>query len=120
MITGEIKLYQEPVSYAANNQQIMNGTIPPQTADWVKQTREDLEAAKGVYKIGDLVNLKNTQTQMRIIGFINQIGDAQRYQGNPCIIKARNSTYTGGDGMLYSLAELDSSTITTGVIKNAC
>lgn len=109
MITGEIKLYDEPLP-AWNTH--VHTKIAPETleerAAWLERCAADLDKAKQMYTIGDKVFTKSNKVlSVVIINFIEQLDRMQKYQGNPCVMECKSTVYTSGQPIQYSLDELD-------------
>ena len=113
MITGEIKLYDEPLpAWSTHVHTKITTETPEERAAWLERCAADLDKAKQMYAVGDKVFTKSNKTSaVVVISFIEQLEQMQKYQGNPCIMKCQNSVYTAGQPIQYSLDELDFATI---------
>jgi len=112
MITGEIKLYDEPLpTYQSYNVAVKQETAAEREA-WLKRCQEDLDKAKNIFSIGDTVCTKNMPTApLTVMCFIEDISTMQKYQGQPCIIKCKNLAYKAAQDIQYSFNELDLQTL---------
>lgn len=112
MITGEIKLYDEPLpTYQSYNVVVTQETAAERDA-WLKRCQEDLDKAKIIFAIGDTVCTKvNSQSPLTVMCFIDDINTMQKYQGQPCIIKCKNLAFKAAQEIQYSFNELDLQTI---------
>jgi len=112
MITGEIKLYDEPLpTYSSYNVVVKQETAAEREA-WLKRCQEDLDKAKNIFSIGDTVCTKTMPTnQLTVMCFIEDISTMQKYQGQPCIIKCKNLAYKAAQDIQYSFNELDLQTL---------
>ena len=113
MITGEIKLYDEPVpSWQTHIQTKAVTETPEERAKWLERCAYDLDKAKQIFTIGDKINTQSNKTSpVIIINFIEQLDRMQKYQGNPCVVECKNSVFLQGHPIQYSLAELDIETL---------
>lgn len=112
MITGEIKLYDEPLpTYQSYNVVVTQQTAAERDA-WLKRCQEDLDKAKIIFAIGDTVCTKmNLRSPLTVMCFIDDINTMQKYQGQPCIIKCKNLAFKAAQEIQYSFNELDLQTI---------
>ena len=112
MITGEIKLYDEPLpTYQSYNVVVKQETAAEREA-WLKRCQEDLDKAKNIFSIGDTVCTKTTPAApLTVMCFIEDISTMQKYQGQPCIIKCKNLACKAAQDIQYSFNELDIQTL---------
>lgn len=109
MITGEIKLYDEPLPAWNTHVHTKIATeTPEERAAWLERCAADLDKAKQMYSVGDKVFTKSNKiSSVVVINFIEQLERMQKYHGNPCVMECKSSTYTSGQPIQYSLDELD-------------
>ena len=112
MITGEIKLYDEPIHQTSTYYYGQPRHITQEEkAKWEALCESELEKAKCIFQIGDKISsINNPSSQLTITEFIENIADMQRYQGMPCVVRARNLQYPSASGMQYALCEFNMST----------
>lgn len=109
MITGEIKLYDEPLpAWSTHVHTKVTTETPEERAAWLERCAQDLDKAKQIYSIGDKVFTKSNKTSaVVVINFIEQLERMQKYQGNPCVMECKSIAYTSSQPIQYSLDELD-------------
>lgn len=112
MITGEIKLYDEPLPTYPSYSVVVKQETAAEREAWLKRCQEDLDKAKIIFSIGDTVCTKTAPSSpLTVMCFIEDINTMQKYQGQPCIIKCKNMTYKTAQDIQYSFNELDLQTI---------
>jgi hypothetical protein len=110
MITGEIKLYEEPNHWNSNSSTvIVKQETPEQRALWIKRCEEDLEDAKKLLSVGDMLFTKTngSSSYLTVMSFVEKVEDMQKYQGNPCIVICKNLNYAAANPIQYSFNELN-------------
>ena len=109
MITGEIKLYDEPLpAWSTHVHTKITRETPEERAAWLERCAADLDKAKQIYAVGDKVFTKSNKTSaVVVINFIEQLERMQKYQGNPCVMECKSIAYTSSQPIQYSLDELD-------------
>jgi len=109
MITGEIKLYDEPVPYSQSSYTVqVKPETPEQREEWLKRCASDLATAKLIFAIGDQIATKTASgSLLTVMSFIENLDDMQKYQGQPCIIKCKNMSYAAANEIQYSFSELN-------------
>ena len=118
MITGEIKLYDEPLPSWHVQTKVVTET-PEQRAAWLERCAADLDKAKQIFTIGDKLHTKSNKTSAVIVtNFIEQFERMQKYQGNPCVLECKSAVYTAGQPIQYSLEELDITTLERKTIEH--
>jgi len=111
MITGEIKIHDEPLPYT-NTTYHTHVETPAQKKAWEDRCLLDLTKAKALCSVGDSIKVKNNIGSTIIITeFIELPANMQRYQENPCILKGLSTSYQQGYPIQYALAELDWDTL---------
>ena len=112
MITGEIKLYDEPLPTYQSYNVVVKQETPEEREAWLKRCQEDLDKAKIIFSIGDTVCTKTAPASpLTVVCFIDDINTMQKYQGQPCIIKCKNMAYKAAQDIQYSFNELDLQTL---------
>ena len=113
MITGEIKLYDEPLpAWSTHVHTKITRETSEERAAWLERCAADLDKAKQMYSVGDKVFTKSNKiSSVMVINFIEQLERMQKYQGNPCVMECKSTTYTSGQPIQYSLDELDFTTL---------
>lgn len=111
MITGEIKLYDEPLpTYTSYNVTVKQETAAEKAA-WQKTCAEALDKAKQIFKVGDkIATVNHGQALLTIDSFIEDLDKMQRYQGNPCVVNCKNMQFVNSNCIQYSIEELNMST----------
>ena len=113
MITGEIKLHDEPAPYVSTT---YYGHTPKylsaaDKAKWDEECHADLEKAKCIFNIGDRISSKNNMAvQMIIVKFVENIEDMQQFDSKPCVVWAKNASVSTANPIQYSLQELNMET----------
>lgn len=120
MITGEIKLYDEPLpAYNSGYNVTFHQQSLAEKEAWHKRCSEELDKAKQLFNVGDQITVKNqTRTLQTIVAFIDNVEKMQRYQGNPCVVECRNMNFVNASTIQYSIEELDLTTLIKQEIPN--
>lgn len=117
MITDNITLYDEPLPYQSYT--VVKQETAAEREMWLKRCEEDLDKAKQIFTIGDLICTKNAKgSPLTVVSFIDDITTMQKYQGQPCIIKCKNMSYAAANEIQYSFNELDLSSLQKKEIPN--
>jgi len=109
MITGEITLYDEPLPVYQSNYQsvVVKKETPEERTKWLELCAEELDKAKQLFTIGDKIKTKtNNQSHMTITAFINDVEKMQKYQGMPCVVYGKNTSFINASDIQYSIGEL--------------
>lgn len=113
MITGEIKLYDEPapITYTTYYSSVPVRQTPEERAAWEALCESELDKAKCIFKVGDTVSTKNNPAAViTILEFIENIADMQKFNGSPCVVRGKNLAYVTAQPMQYALNEFNMST----------
>ena len=108
MLTGEIKLYEEPVPSWKNTQTSIKSYKNMNAVEQVafeKRIEELIEKSKQLFSIGDTCKIKAGNREMEITGWIDDPEDVMHYQGDLCVIYARDALYPASQSIRYSLSE---------------
>mgnify|MGYP003548688934 FL=1 len=120
MITGEIKLYNEPLpAYNSGYNVTFHSQSLAEKEAWHKRCHEDLDKAKQLFNVGDQIIVKNqARTLQTIVSFVEEVERMQRYQGNPCVVECKNMNFVNANSIQYSIEELDLATLIKLEIPN--
>lgn len=115
MIVEEINIHPEPQYVPATSQSIVfTGAAQKEKEDAEKLLKflSAKEEAQKIYKERDLVTLTtNTKSQVKIIRLLDHVYETILYQGECCVVEAKNPTYINASPVKYSLPELDPTSI---------
>jgi len=120
MITGEIKLYNEPLpAYNSGYNVTFHSQSLAEKEAWHKRCHEDLDKAKQLFNVGDQIIVKNqARTLQTIVSFVEKVEWMSRYQGNPCVVECKNMNFVNANNIQYSIEELDLATLIKLEIPN--
>ena len=109
MLQGEIKLYEPPattyVTYTSGSNSY-SSMSEGEKERFREKFVNALEDAQMFLSVGDIVTLSaNPKIKLEILSFIEKPEDTMWYQGDLCVVKARNIEQKGS-GISYSLKEL--------------
>ena len=110
MLQGEIKLYEPPalptyVTYTSSSNSY-SSMSEGEKERFREKFANALEDAQMFLSVGDIVTLSaNPKIKLEILSFIEKPEDTMWYQGELCVVKARNIEQKGS-GISYSLKEL--------------
>lgn len=113
MIEESIKFHEEPiiVYYGSSTQLNPPFRTKEQDAAWFKQIEEARTRAKSLFEVGDFVKLNtSTQSEIEILGFVEDNQDVITYQNEPCIIIGINRTWQSPNPIKYGLNEVNYTT----------
>ena len=106
MLTGEIKLYEEPAKWNSYPvQKLYKNMTPTEQAQFEFRVEKCIEDAKKLFGIGDTCKIKAGNREMEITGWIDDPEDVMYYQGDLCVIYARDALYPAAQSIRYSLME---------------
>ena len=111
MLTGEIKIHEEPVSYSYQNNYTTQKTYkmmtPAEQAEFELKIEIALEKARQYFKEGEIYTLKSGARDVVVTNFIDDPHDVLWYQGELCVIHARDPRYPAVQPIRYCLGEFD-------------
>ena len=111
MLTGEIRIHEEPVSYIYGNNYTVQKTYklmtPAEKAEFEIKVDQALVKAREVFKEGEIYSLKSGNRDVIITNFIDQPEEVLWYQGELCVIHARDPRYPAVQPIRYSMGEFD-------------
>lgn len=105
MLTGEIKLYEEPAKHWTNTPKAYKNMTPQEQIQFEIRVEKCIEDAKKVFGIGDTCKIKAGNRELEITGWIDDPEDVMYYQGDLCVIYARDALYPASQSIRYSLTE---------------
>lgn len=108
MITDQLYMHDEPVTTVTYYNQNYNPNSPEEREKWFKKCAEELEKAKNIFNVGDTISTKNHPTGiLTIMEFIENVQDMQKYNGEPCVVRAKNLNYASSNALQYAMTEFN-------------
>lgn len=113
MIEESIKFHEEPtvIYYSSSTQRNPPFRTKEQDEAWFKEIETARIMAKSLFEVGDFVKLRtSTQSEIEILGFVEDNKDVITYQNEPCIIIGINRTWQSPNPIKYGLNEVNYAT----------
>lgn len=107
MIKQSIKIHEETKTYYSSQSYShtpYSNMSPEQRKAWEAEVDLARESAKAIFNVGDKVNLK-TGNQIIVTGFVEDIKEVIRAQGDPCIIFGVGLNWKTCHPVRYAISE---------------